>query len=155
MKTFTKQRNFSLIVFSTLSGFLVANVFGTFLTLLRSCLVWDGFIIIGLLLLVETTNLIVYRIFKPSLLRSIEGPRTQGTPQRPQKEFRAEGSFSGIKDLEGQDPSKGRSRMISSKTLKPLIFLFDRRSFLLCQLVNSFKLGLLLGFFVEAFKVGS
>jgi hypothetical protein len=142
---FTKQRNFSLIVFSTLSGFLVANVFGTFLTVLRSFLVWDGFIIIGLVFLVEAINLSVYRIFKPSLLRS--------------KEFRGEESLSmatDTKDFKGQDPSKERSRVVLSKTLPLfLLGLFDRRGYLFCQLVNSFKLGLLLGFFVEAFKVGS
>jgi hypothetical protein len=63
------------------------------------------------------------------------------------------------KDLESQDPSRGRSQMGISKALKPLtlfsLSLFGRQSFLLCQLLNSFKLGLLLGFFVEAFKVGS
>ena len=63
------------------------------------------------------------------------------------------------KDLEGQDPSRDKSRMGISKALKPLtlfsLSLARRRSFLLCQLLNSFKLGLLLGFFVEAFKVGS
>ena len=142
---FTKQRNFSLTVFSTLSGFLVANIFGTFLTVLRSCLGWDGFVVIGLILFVEAINFSVYRILKPSLLRS--------------KEFRAEERGTGAKNLEGQDSSKNRSRMSISKTLKPftlfLLGLSDRRSFLVCQLINSFKLGLLLGFFVEAFKVGS
>ena len=63
------------------------------------------------------------------------------------------------KDLKDQDPLRDRSRMGISKALKPLALfslgLFGRRSFLLCQLLNSFKLGLLLGFFVEAFKVGS
>ena len=145
---FIKQRNFSLTVFSTLSGFLLANIFGTFLTVLRSCLGWDGFVVIGLIFFVEAINLSVYRIFKPSLLSS--------------KEFRAERSVSmatGAKDLEGQDSSRDRSRVGSSKTFKFFtLFSFglsDRRSFLFCQLVNSFKLGLLLGFFVEAFKVGS
>jgi hypothetical protein len=142
---FTKQRNFSLIVFSTLSGFLIANIFGTFLTVLRSCFVWDGFVVIGLILFVETTNISVYRIFKPSLLRSrAEGSMSMGTD---------------AKDLEGQNPSRDRSRIGISKALKPFTLfslgLSNRRSSLFCQLVNSFKLGLLLGFFVEAFKVGS
>jgi hypothetical protein len=145
MRMFTKQRNFSLTVFSTLSGFLVANIFGTFLTVLRSCLGWDGFVVIGLIFFVEAINLSVYRILRPSLLRS--------------KELRAEERGTGVKNLEGQDSSRNRSRMGISKTLKPLtLFLLglsDRRSFLVCQLINSFKLGLLLGFFVEAFKVGS
>ena len=142
---FTKQRNFSLTVFSTLSGFLVANIFGTFLTVLRSCLGWDGFVVIGLIFFVEAINLSVYRILKPSILRY--------------KEFRVEERGTDAKNLEGQDSSRDRSRLGISKTLKPLtLFLLglsDRRSFLVCQLINSFKVGLLLGFFVEAFKVGS
>ena len=104
MKMFTKQRNFSLIVFSTLSGFLVANIFGTFLTVLRSCLVWDGFVVIGLIFFVEATNLSVYRIFKPSPLRS--------------KKFKTAGNVSmatNAKDLEGQDLSRDRSRLGISK----------------------------------------
>ena len=145
IKMLTKQRNFSLTVFSTLSGFLVANIFGTFLTLLRSCLVWDGFVVIGLIFFVEAINLSVYRIFKPSLLRS--------------KELRAAGSVSMATDLEGKDPLRDRYRVGISKALKPFtlfsLSLSGRRRFLFCQLVNSFKLGLLLGFFVEAFKVGS
>ena len=135
----TKQRNFSLTVFSTLSGFLVANIFGTFLTLLRSCLVWDGFVVIGLIFFVEAINLSVYKIFKPSLLRS--------------KELRAAANVSMATD---KDTLRDRS---ISKAFKPFtlfsLSLSGRRRFLFCQLVNSFKLGLLLGFFVEAFKVGS
>ncbi len=102
-----KHKNFPLILFSTLSGFLLANLFGTFLTVLRSCLVWDGFIIIGLVFFVEVINLIVYKIFKEFQ----KGGRGKGT-----ESFRI---------------------VIIRKSL------------------NSFKLGFLLGFFVEAFKVGS
>ena len=145
---FTKQRNFSLIVFSTLSGFLVANIFGTFLTVLRSCLGGMDLLLLGLSSLWRQQILACTESLSLLSLRS--------------KEFKAAGKrFNGYnaKDLEGQDLSRDRSRMGISKALKPFTLfslgLSGRRSFLLCQLLNSFKLGLLLGFFVEAFKVGS
>ena len=55
-----EEKSFSLVLFSALLGFLVANIFGTFLTTLRNYVVWDGFIIVGLVVFVETINLSVY-----------------------------------------------------------------------------------------------
>ena len=115
-----EEKSFSLVLFSALLGFLVANIFGTFLTTLRNYVVWDGFIIVGLVVFVETINLSVYKVFK-------------SVPFNP----------SAFED----------ARSVLNTKESP--FTLRKRNFLLCQLLNSFKLGLLLGFFVEAFKVGS
>lgn len=100
------RHSFSIILFSLLFGFLLANIFGTFLAVLRNSIPWDGFVIFGILLFVETTNWLTYRPFK--------GPSQQTAYE-------------------------------AVKTNKNVM----------CRIVNSFKIGLLLGFFVEAFKVGS
>ena len=98
--------SFSLILFSLLFGFLLANIFGTFLNVLRDAISWDGFVILGIVLFVEITNYLTYH------------------------------------------PFRGRSRQFASNAT-----IANRE--VIHRIVNSFKIGLLLGFFVEAFKVGS
>jgi hypothetical protein len=100
------RRSFSIILFSLLFGFLFANIFGTFLNVLRNAIAWDGFVIVGILMFVEVTNYLTYHPFKSSSNQIVYD---------------------------------------ATKTNKEVI----------CRIVNSFKMGLLLGFFVEAFKVGS
>lgn len=126
-----EEKSFSVVLFSALLGFLVANIFGTFLTTLRDYVVWDGFIIVGLVVFVETINLSVYKVFK-------------SVPFTP----------SAFEDPRGVLNTKESSFTLRNKS-GTLLNSPPRRNFLLCQLLNSFKLGLLLGFFVEAFKVGS
>ena len=100
------RRSFSTILFSLLFGFLLANIFGTFLGVLRNAIAWDGFVILGIVLFVEATNYLTYYPFK----------------------------------------SRSQPIVFSGNTMS--------RAWM-CRIVNSFKMGLLLGFFVEAFKVGS
>jgi hypothetical protein len=143
-------KNFSLILFSTLSGFLLANLFGTFLTVFRSYVVWDGFIIGILIFFVEVTNVIVYRIPSRSISKEELGELTDkrrvlslSDKEKPftlVKGFRKFG-FGILPFLSNNLPLGGLN---TANERSPLY-----------QLINSFKLGLLLGFFVEAFKVGS
>ena len=79
-----------------LLGFLVGNVFGTFLNTLRLFFIWDGFIIVILIGLLELLNSIVYH------------------------------------------------------AKKSIVF-----SQVVIQFINFFKIGLMIGVFVDAFKVGS
>ena len=96
---------FSTTLFFLFLGFVVGNVFGTFLNGLRHVFRWDGYIILFVLSFIEVTNYGIYR---------------------PEKES---SSF---------------------------IFLYQGRW---CRPVwkmcNFFKIGLMLGFFIDAFKVGS
>lgn len=100
------RRFFPLILFSMLFGFLLANIFGTFLEGLRNVVAWDGFVILSILLFVETTNYFTYHSSNDRSLQRV-----------------------------------------------PTTFAANKEQ--VCRVVNSFKIGLLLGFFVEAFKVGS
>ena len=158
MKIFHK--NFSLILFSALLGFLVANIFGTFLTVLRNYAIWDGFIIVGLLIFVETTNLTVYKMSKSLSLfflrgqpgnskvtenTGIGGPQKKGL-LRFSKENLCLVIFYNLFRL-----GRGFQKLLPFQLITPS----QKKDLLICPLINSFKLGLLLGFFVEAFKVGS
>lgn len=100
------HHSFSTILFSLLFGFLLANLFGTFLGVLRNAIAWDGFVILGIVLFIEVTNCLAY------------------------------------------NPFNNRFQTNASAGVK-------LNKEVMCRIVNSFKIGLLLGFFVEAFKVGS
>ena len=95
-KSLFLQKNFSSILALLLFGFLVGNVFGTFLNTLRFFFFWDVFIIFILIGLLEILNYTVYH---------------------------------------------AKNRLVFSK--------------LVVQFLNFFKIGLMIGFFVDAFKVGS
>ena len=91
-----------------LFGFLVGNLFGTFLNTLRFFFIWDVFIIFILIGLLEILNYIVYHTRnRPVFLSPFEATRN----------------------------------------LVPTEFVV--------QFLNFFKIGLMIGFFVDAFKVGS
>jgi hypothetical protein len=105
------QRSFAAVLFALFVGFLLANIFGTFLGALRSFAIWDGFIIFGLVLFVELTSYVIYH--------------------------NGERQFMGISFFQ----------FTRYKTM----FWWS----LAARITNNFKIGFLLGFFVEAFKVGS
>ena len=90
------QKNFPSVLALVLFGFLVGNVFGTFLNTLRFVFLWDGFIILLIIGLMEILNYNVYNVKNPILYPKI-----------------------------------------------------------LVQFINFFKIGFMIGFFVDAFKVGS
>lgn len=94
------------MLLSLLLGFLLANIFGTFLGVLRCAAIWDGFVIFALVVLLEVISCARYQTLQP--------------------------------------PTVGVVSFASTG---------NRNVF--WRLTNNFKVGLLLGFFVEAFKVGS
>ena len=100
------QTSFATMLLSLLLGFLLANIFGTFLGVLRCAAIWDGFVIFGLVVLIEVISSARYQILQPPPVGVV--------------------SFA----------STGNRNLF-------------------WRLTNNFKVGLLLGFFVEAFKVGS
>ena len=95
---------FSITLFFLFLGFVVGNVFGTFLNGLRHVFRWDGYIILFVLSFIEVTN---YGIYRPG---------------------RESTSFLSL--------DQGRCRPV-------------------WKICNFFKIGLMLGFFIDAFKVGS
>ncbi len=102
------RKNFPCMLALLLFGFLVGNVFGTFLNTLRFFFFWDVFIIFLLVVLLEFLNYNAYNVFS-----------------------RPKGSVLGYAEQE----------LRSAK--------------IVVQFINFFKIGLMIGFFVDAFKVGS
>nr|YP_010732278.1 hypothetical chloroplast RF20 [Watanabea sichuanensis]WDY13192.1 hypothetical chloroplast RF20 [Watanabea sichuanensis] len=99
------QNNLTLLLCLLFIGFLTGNMFGTFLSSLRTYLPWDGWIVIMLVFSIEVCNYATYH-------------------------------------------SKNRQFLvflIHPKTIQKHIWNF----------LNYFKLGLMVGFFIDAFKVGS
>ncbi|RYE22842.1 MAG: DUF565 domain-containing protein [Sphingobacteriaceae bacterium] len=113
-----------------LIGFLVGNLFGTFLNTIRKYIMWDGFIILFLITFIEILNYNIYHNKNRPFLFFIQPKiiRERNCPSR-SIEMQSFVSF-------------------SYKTL-----FYNKRFFLI--LLNFFKIGLMIGFFVDAFKVGS
>lgn len=100
------QMSFSSAIFFLFSGFLMGNLFGTFLNGIRSFIPWDGFIVAIFLFFVEILTYIRYHI-------------------------------------------KGRFFLLLWK------FPFSYKKRIFWKNLNFLKIGLMLGFFIDAFKVGS
>ena len=152
--------SFSLILFSLLFGFLLANIFGTFLNVLRDVVSWDGFVILGIVLFVEIINYSTYHPLRGSMGWG-RGPATPSMAGGGQRSRSAIRQTRPTERLGGAGPPPrapvspvrpgqqgGRSRQLASNAA-----IVNRE--VIYRIVNSFKIGLLLGFFVEAFKVGS
>ena len=59
-RIFNFKSKFTQILFCLLIGFLIGNIFGTFLTFFRSIFFWDGFIVFLVLILFEFINFLIY-----------------------------------------------------------------------------------------------
>lgn len=105
-KFFFFQNSFSSAIFFLFIGFLAGNLFGTFLTWIRTLVPWDGFIVISLIFFIEVISYIRYH-------------------------------------------NAGRSFLLLWK------FPFSYKKRLVWKSLNFLKIGLMLGFFIDAFKVGS
>ena len=99
------KKYFSLGIFFLFLGFLLGNIFGTFLNLFRNYLIWDGLIVFFLIFFCEIVNYNIYT-------------------------------------------KKKKLSHIFPWSLKfPVAILW--------KFLNYFKIGILFGFFIDAFKVGS
>nr|YP_009106241.1 hypothetical chloroplast RF20 [Binuclearia lauterbornii]YP_009106252.1 hypothetical chloroplast RF20 [Binuclearia lauterbornii]AIT95060.1 hypothetical chloroplast RF20 [Binuclearia lauterbornii]AIT95066.1 hypothetical chloroplast RF20 [Binuclearia lauterbornii] len=141
------QTTFVIAIFFVFLGFLFGNLFGTFLQIIRHFIQWDGFIVTSLLVFIEILSYSIYhrtgrsflflwKFSKRSFIVSQELKMSQ-TPLRSSlemmKEVQARTSFS-------------RTFSEKSNFLNLSVFL---------RSLNYFKIGVMLGFFVDAFKVGS
>lgn len=174
------EKNFVASTFFLFFGFMCGNLFGTFLSFFRNTIPWDGAIIAFVLLFVEWINylnfvilnkrtpipsspvsqksfllssLIQLGLFIPSCLDRL-GSFINGVAS----------SWLGVnndgaKRGTSKSPSPERKN-IGFKTqwsrfFKSMSVFFQRKRNEMIRLLNFYKLGLLLGFFIDAFKVGS
>ena len=121
-------------------GFLLGNLFGTFLPFIRIIFPWDGFIVIIILFFMELISSSRYQssrreflgIWKSPLLRFYETRDERSAP------FSLVLFPSTLSTR--QENTESRQRIRLERTFSGW---------------NSFKIGFLLGFFIDAYKVGS
>ena len=138
------QTTFVIAIFFVFLGFLFGNLFGTFLQLIRHFIQWDGFIVTSLLVFIEILSYSIYHRTGRSFLvlwkfskRSLKMSQTT----------RRVSEKSNFLNVLGLDESKAPMRTPSSaRASRASVFL---------RSLNYLKIGVMLGFFVDAFKVGS
>ena len=112
LKVYLNRKNsffkevFSFALFTLFVGFLIGNLFGTFLNTIRSFIFWDGLIIFIILFIMELLNFILYN-------------------------------------------KTTRFFVISQKIS------YYPNNQIIWKSVNYLKIGIMFGFFIDAFKVGS
>jgi hypothetical protein len=130
---------FSIALFALFSGFLIANLFGSFLNFLRNFIIWDGFIILFLIMFIELINSIIY---KNKARKSIFFYFTNFFLAPDNKQFQTiYSSTSQQNKLQNVHFEKNNFKQVNNLTF--------------WKTLNYFKLGFMLGFFIDAFKVGS
>lgn len=117
IKVWLFDTTFAFSIFFLFFGFFCGNLFGTFLIFFRNYFVWDGFIIMLIILSIESINYLNYKKKHDWLEKN--------------KRFFNQFKF----------------------CTEPVINYEKNYTWIRC--LNFFKIGLLLGFFTDAFKVGS
>ena len=124
LKVYLNRKNyffkevFSFALFTLFFGFLIGNLFGTFLNTIRSFIFWDGLIIFIILSIMELLNFLLYNKAKRFFVIS---QKISYYPMRSQ----------------GAHTASAANNQIIWKSL------------------NYLKIGIMFGFFIDAFKVGS
>nr|YP_009105167.1 hypothetical chloroplast RF20 [Edaphochlorella mirabilis]AIT93791.1 hypothetical chloroplast RF20 [Edaphochlorella mirabilis] len=130
---FVYNTTISLGLFFLFFGFLLGNLFGSFLTFLRQFIIWDGFIIAFLLIIIECINFFNYTS-KKQMVFLLPKNNLKNSEYSVSKELFLANNFF--------------YKLFNNKLL-----LQEKKLFL--KNINLLKIGVMLGFFIEAFKVGS
>ncbi len=126
-------------VFFLFLGFLLGNLFGSFLNIFHELIIWNGFIIILIIIVEELISYLTYHSKKRTAFFALNFINLYIS----KKNVFLNSTLLFKKKL---------LNIFSSKTKK--VFLLRKKTFFIKSL-NLFKIGILLGFFVDAFKVGS
>lgn len=152
-------------------GFLLGNLFGTFLSLIRIVLPWDGFIVIIILFFMELISYSRYHrqklrflgIWKSTMIlkerddaRIVDNTKDDVVWNWVVFSSITRMGPAWVKSLVELRPSSKQNPTPGfvgnqQTTRSPFVPYFFNRS----RACNSFKIGFLLGFFIDAYKVGS
>ena len=151
-KVFTVQSGFSLVLLSLFAGFIFGNLFGTFLDMLSFYLVWNGFVGILLILLIEIVNSLVYGASLPIFWKKLYDNQTgDDSSSRLSSVTVAQARYERYRFTKLLESPGGLRKRARIKRMG-----LPHQNILNCErALNSFKIGLLFGFFVDSFKVGS
>jgi len=154
---FFKKENFSRSqspafasgIFFLFVGFVIGNLFGTFLPAIRIFFSWDGFIVLFLLFFIEFISYIRYQ--RKSRFFLILWNFRKGDETIP---FWGINFQPLISFVQNREPVSRRSPE-PPPTPEPRGVRGWKLSTLVGRSLNYFKIGFLLGFFIDAYKVGS
>nr|YP_009538414.1 putative chloroplast RF20 [Capsosiphon fulvescens]AWX64103.1 putative chloroplast RF20 [Capsosiphon fulvescens] len=135
-------------VFALFLGFVIGNLFGTFLNYFRNFVKWDGLIIAFTILAIEFIN---YLNFKPDKKVQIETDLNESTTKNSYNQLTNINKPLKVYKVDHRIPiiSSRRDSNNYNQTSQTKIFHNYEK------IINFYKIGLLLGFFIDAFKVGS
>lgn len=155
-KIYFFQKIVILSLFFLFLGFVCGNLFGTFLQYFRDFTDWDGAIIIITLVTIELINFLNYKKSKlrfPFVYIRLKQKKSQLWPFV-LKVTQVEETVI-VSDSVGLRSTKTSNQIFkylkSQETKGPK--LKKENNFI--KILNFYKIGLLLGFFIDAFKVGS
>lgn len=129
-------------------GFMCGNLFGTFLSFFRQTIPWDGAIIALILLFVEWINYLHFVILH-------KRTSIPSSPEPKPKNFGWMHRLTHSRWLWMRLETKTVRFQPWPRFVKPAFVFCQRQRNVAIRLLNFYKLGLLLGFFIDAFKVGS
>ena len=181
-KNYFFKEVFSFALFTLFFGFLIGNLFGTFLNLIRSFIFWDGLIIFIILSVMEFLNFFLYKKTNRFLkvfeniyysVCSFKKNAFSNTPNVSSVTLLltppAEVSAKQTSDIPN-NPSNISKGGVRCKVNKNKVFDYGAATFNIlkgCQpqprnqnkffwkSLNFLKIGIMFGFFIDAFKVGS
>ena len=148
---------FSFALFTLFIGFLIGNLFGTFLNTIRSFIFWDGLIIFIILSVMEFLNFFLYRKKNRFLTvsQNIYYSETNQTSQTKPKVLLRDVRQQKLRFLiMGLTKAKLLSRPQSAEHAK-VSGLKKKQNQFFWKSLNFLKIGIMFGFFIDAFKVGS
>ena len=155
-KIYFFQKIVILSLFFLFLGFVCGNLFGTFLQYFRDFTDWDGAIIIITLVTIELINFLNYKksnLRFPFIYRKFK-----------KKNFQLWPFVLKVTQVEANVIVNDSAALGQNKTFNQRIVLKSQETFLnpklkkennFIKILNFYKIGLLLGFFIDAFKVGS
>jgi F0F1-type ATP synthase assembly protein I len=140
------QQKFSICFFCLFFGFLIGSLFGTFLNGIRGFISWDGFIISLVLVFCEIISYCLYST------NNFDQPRKNTPTFQNIRTLPIELNFF-IFDLglKKKAPFQKKYKQTPKNQARGTNGFFSS----LVKTLNYFKLGLLFGFFIDAYKVGS
>ena len=165
-KLFFTKTHFSNKLFLLFFGFLFGSLFGTFLPSFREKINWDGFITALIILILEIISYLVYRsenkhFFLNSLLEVFGFSHLRKFFAKAIKiakstfKIRKKAKFEQFKNETTIQREQKTPLSLSKINLKSPFKYSQTRQKLIFKNLNSFKIGIMLGFFIDAFKVGS
>lgn len=162
-KIYFFKKTFSISILFLFIGFFLGNIFGTFLNWLRHFIVWDGLLIFVLLSFFEIISSIVYQKNFTLLSQPVSTNKmffsdffVTKNPFLKINLFRRK-----LKAIVSPDisikPDHQSTLQTDKKKLKKVLTIdfYFFKSLPIWRFLNCLKVGILFGFFIDAFKVGS